>query len=301
MFRTTLVTPVLLTIVFIAGMPNDSVRADDGFTISSDHIYGHKAGMALTLDVVRPSGPSNGIGLLYMVSRGFVSNYFDLDKAMATSKQRNGRFSSLTDRGYTLFMVRHGSAPYFKVPDAVDDVRRALRYIRFHADKFHVDADRLGVFGNSAGGHLALMLGTAADNGIPDSEDPIERTAARVAAVVAYYAPVDLRQQNIDSDSLARLKTGPLNFDQDLQESVSPIVQVSADDAPTLLIHGDKDTSVPLSNSEQIHDAFRQADVETELIVMKGAGHAFPGEYGSRAAAALADWFDKYLAKPVHE
>ncbi len=168
-------------IVFVSlliGFPGfvSTVRAEDGFEISTDHIYGHKAGMALTLDVVRPTENVNGIGLLYMVSRGFVSSYFDLDQAMATSKRRNGRFFSLIDRGYTLFMVRHGSGPYFKVPDAVDDVRLSVRFIRMNADEFGVDPDRLGVFGNSAGGHLALMLGTTADNG-----DPAVNTRARSA------------------------------------------------------------------------------------------------------------------------
>jgi acetyl esterase/lipase len=177
----------------------------------------------------------------------------------------------------------------------VSDVRRALRYIRFNAAKFDVDPDRLGVFGNSAGGHLALMLGTMADNGDTDSTDPIEQTSARVAAVVAYYPPVDLRQTGLDAKTLEKLKSGPLDFDAALQESVSPILHVSGDDAPTLLVHGDKDTSVPLSNSERMHDAFRKSQVQAELIVMEGAGHAFPGQYGSRAASALADWFDQHL------
>lgn len=274
-----------------------AVQADDGFAISTDHIYGHKAGMALTLDVVRPTVNANGIGLLYMVSQGFVSSTFDLEQAMATSKQRNGRFASLTDRGYTLFLVRHGSAPYFKVPDAVEDVRLSVRYIRLNAEKFGVDPDRLGVFGNSAGGHLALMLGTTSADGDPAAKNLVDRTAARVAAVVAYYPPVDLRQSGVDADILQKLKTGPLDFDPDLQDSVSPIVHVSEDDPPTLLIHGDKDTTVPLSNSQRMHEAFKKSGVQTKLIVMEGAGHAFPGEYGSRAATALADWFDQYLVK----
>ncbi len=290
----------LIAVAFFAA-PFCEVQAGDGFTITTDHIYGHKAGMALTMDVVRPNQDANGIGLLYMVSRGWVSDYFDLDQAMATSTQRHGRFSCLIDRGYTLFMVRHGSAPYFKVPDAVADVRRALRYVRLHADEFHVAPDRLGVFGNSAGGHLALMLGTTADQGNPDSADPVERTAARVAAVVAYYPPVDLRQSSLHQQAVSIQESGPLSFDANLQASVSPIVHVSGDDAPTLLIHGDQDKTVPLTNSKQIHDAFGKADVDTKLIVMEGAGHAFPGQYGSRAAAALADWFDDHLRGELHD
>lgn len=281
---------IIATVIAVA--PIASVCAENSFTIATDHIYGHKAGIALTLDVIQPTGGANGAGLLYMVSRGWVSNYFDLDKAMADSEKQRGRFFSLIERGYTLFMVRHGSSPYFKVPDAVADVRRALRYIRYHAPEFDVDPERLGVFGNSAGGHLALMLGTTSDNGDADAADPIDRTAAKVAAVVAYYPPVDLRRSTPASD-----RASPLAFDPDLQDSVSPILHVTADDPPTLLIHGDKDTSVALSNSERIRDAFKAAKVPSHLIVMKGAGHGFPGEYGSQAAAALADWFDRYLLR----
>lgn len=149
------VTTILIGGIFSCA-PLASTCAAEDYTITTDHIYGHKAGMALTFDVIRPTENANGIGLLYMVSRGWVSNYFDLDEAMAKSQKSNGRFYNLIDRGYTLFMVRHGSSPYFKVPDAVSDVRQALRHIRFHADEFNVDEDRLGVFGNSAGGHLAL-------------------------------------------------------------------------------------------------------------------------------------------------
>ena len=300
MLRTTTHLRAVMLAITICIPPCSALQAADDFSITTDHIYGHKAGMALTFDVVSPTKGANGIGLLYMVSQGWVSNYFDLDQAMKTSKQRNGRFSSLTDRGYTLFMVRHGSAPYFKVPDAVADVRLALRYIRLHAGDWHVDPDRLGVFGNSAGGHLALMLGTTSDSGNQESEDAIERTPARVAAVVAYYPPVDLREAAAENKAslnaaLSKLQSGPLGFDASLQESVSPIVHVSHDDAPTLLIHGDKDISVPLENSIRMHNAFQNETVRTELIVMEGAGHAFPGVYGSRAAIALADWFDSNL------
>lgn len=285
----------MLIAATLCAWPTSTLWSGDGYSITTDHIYGHKAGVALTLDVVRPTENANGIGLLYMVSRGWVSNYFDLDAAMATSKQRGGRFFRLVDRGYTLFMVRHGSAPYFKVPDALSDVRRALRYVRFNAAKFNVDPDSLGAFGNSAGGHLALMLGTTGDAGDRDAEDRIQQTPARVAAVVVYYAPVDLRQTGLDSKTLEKLKSGPLNFDPALQESVSPIVHVSGDDPPTLFVHGDQDTSVPLANSERMHDALDKVGVTTKLIVMEGAGHAFPGQYGSRAASALADWFDQHL------
>ena len=86
-----------------------------------------------------------------------------------------------------------------------------------------------------------------------------------------------------------------LCFDPDAEASVSPILYVTSDDPPTLLIHGDKDRLVSLNNSERIRDAFKEAKVVTQLIVIEGAGHGFRGEHGSQAAAALADWFERYL------
>ena len=130
--------------------------------------------------------------------------------------------ANLVDHGYTLFIVRHGSSPQFKVPDAVADVRRAVRYIRLNAAKFDVDPNRLGVCGGSAGGHLSLMLGTASDEGDKKAKDEVDRTSDRVAAVVAYFPPVDLREwvgTKID-------KFPALDFDKKLADSISPILFV---------------------------------------------------------------------------
>jgi acetyl esterase/lipase len=246
--------------------------------------------MALTFDVIQPKEP-NGAGVLFMMSGAWVSKWLPpemfFDPAVPARWQH---FSPLLDRGYTLFIVRHGSAPQFKVPEAVADVRRAARYIRLNAEKFGVDPERIGVCGGSAGGHLSLMLGTTADEGDSKAEDAIERSSSRVAAVVAYFPPVDLRQWVGDK------RFPGLHFDPELAESVSPLLHVSPDDAPTLLVHGDKDDLVKLDNSDRILAAFQEHEVPCELIVIEGAGHGFGGEMGERASNALIEWFDKHLA-----
>jgi acetyl esterase/lipase len=265
-------------------------RAKDEFKITPDVVYGHKAGMALTFDVIQPKDP-NGAGVLFMVSGGWVSSW----TPPQTFMDKNGpeifkHFHEIIDRGYTLFIVRHGSSPQFKVPEAVADVRRAVRYIRLHAADFKVDPDRLGVCGGSAGGHLSLMLGTASDEGGNDSTDEVDRTSDRVACVVAYFPPVDLREWVGDKRFPA------LDFDPKQAESVSPLLFVTKDDAPTLLIHGDKDDLVKIKNSEQIQEAFKREGVPCDLIVMHGGGHGYAGEQPSEAFEALIKWFDKYLA-----
>lgn len=261
----------------------------DEFSITPDVVYGHKAGMALTYDVVRPA-QQNGAGVLFMVSGGWVSKWAPPQALVRQDHPQPNQFESLVDKGYTLFIVRHGSSPQFKVPEAVGDVRRAVRFIRMHAQDYGIDPDRLGVFGGSAGGHLSLMLGTASDEGQTAAPDPVDRVSDRVAAVVAIYPPT-----KIDEFFPLKDRFPALDFDPKLADSISPLLHVSADDPPTLLIHGNKDELVPISNSERIEAAFKQQNVPVELIVIDGAGHGFSAPDQARTWQAMLEWFDKYL------
>ena len=256
--------------------------------VTPDVVYGHKYGMALTFDVFTPAN-ANGAAVLNMVSGGWRSAW----RPHAASQRR---YQALLDAGFTVLAVRHGSSPKFILPEIVPDVRRAVRYVRLNARRLGVDPNRLGVWGGSAGGHLSLMLGLASDAGDPSAEDAVLRTGNRVAAVVAYYPPVDLRP-------LARGITGEnpntrfpaLNFDPADAHSVSPIVHVSGDDPPTLLIHGDADGLVPVSNSHDMYAALQEHGVESKVIVIPGAGHGFRGADAELAMTALVDWFAQHL------
>jgi acetyl esterase/lipase len=251
--------------------------------------------MALTFDVIQPKEP-NGAGVMFMMSGAWVSLWVPPELFFDPKvPPRWQLFSPLIDHGYTVFIVRHGSAPQFKVPEAVADVRRAARYIRLNAEKFGVDPQRIGVCGGSAGGHLSLMLGTTADDGDSNAADPLDRNSNRVAAVVAYCPPVDLREWVGDK------RFPGLLFDPALAESVSPLLHVTPDDAPTLLVHGDKDDLVKLDNSERILAAFEEKKVPCELMIIEGAGHGFLVDQSERASKALVDWFDKHLAAPAKD
>lgn len=258
--------------------------ADEARLIVPDVVYGHKDGMALTYDVFKPEKDANGAGILFMVSGGWFSKWYPPEQAKP-------RFQSYLDRGFTMFAVRHGSSPRYHVPDAVNDVQRAVRHVRLHAKEFGIDPDKLGVYGGSAGGHLSLMIGTASDEGDPDAEDEVLRASSRVAAVVAFFPPVDLR-----------LITGPnddfpaLDFDKSLSESVSPVLHVSPDDPPTLLIHGDADDLVPVGTSKRMHAELEKQNVTTEIIIIEGGGHGFSEpEDQLRVRKATIEWFEKHL------
>lgn len=259
--------------------------------IDSDVVYGHKHGMALTFDVFTPVEGSNGAGVIFMVSGGWYSSW-------APPEQMQAMFRPLTDKGFTVFAVRHGSSPKFSIAEAVADVRRSVRFIRLNAEKFSLDPQRLGVYGMSAGGHLSLVLGTASDDGDAQSKDPVDQVSDRVQAVVAYVAPTDLRVAAKDApDRLPAYAQFPaLDIDQATAATDSPLLHVSADDPPTLLLVGVKDELVPPFHSRNIHAAFEKAGVLSQLIEYPESGHGFTGADGEQATAAMVTWFTKNLA-----
>jgi acetyl esterase/lipase len=262
--------------------------------IIPDVVYGHKDGLAMTFDVVKPKARANGAAVIFMVSGGWVSSY-------SPPQQAAVRFKDLLDKGFTVIPVRHGSSPKYFIPEIVSDVRRAIRFIRYNAKQWGVDPNRLGVFGGSAGGHLSLVLGTASDTGDPAAKEDFMKESNRVASVVAYFPPVDLRPitrgVNPPQTGDKPDRFPALNFDKAKAPDYSPILFVSPDDPPTLLIHGDKDDLVPISNSQRIYDAFQQNKVKTQFITIEGAGHGFRGDDGKRATAAMVSWFEETLLK----
>ena len=257
--------------ILVVAVITQSARAD--VTITPDVVYGHKLGLAMTCDVFTPTENANGAAVLFMVSGGWYSNW-------TAPEQTQSLFRPLTDKGFTVFAVRHGSSPKFSIAEAVSDVRHSVRFIRMNAEKFKIDPNRIGVFGMSAGGHLSLMLGTASDDGNPNAQDPVDRISDRVNAVVAYVAPTDLRiMANDAADRLPAYGRFPaLDIDMKTAEPDSPLLHVTADDAPTLLLAGDKDDLVPILHSRNIQAAFEKAGVVSQLTEFRGAGHGFQGD-----------------------
>ena len=259
----------LLATAFVLSSTHFAATASPAIT--SDVIYGHKAGMALVYDVIQPED-HHGAAVLFMVSGGWFSRW-------QPAEQRVPWFAHLLEAGFTVVAVHHGSAPRFKVPEAVADVRLAVAHLRENAERFGIDPNRLGVHGGSAGGHLSLMLGLDAEG------------ENRLQAVVAYFPPVDL------ADVVGPSERFPaLDFDPELAADVSPINFVSADDPPVLLIHGDQDELVSISHSERLHAALDEAGVANELVVIEGAAHGFRGEAQQTARAATAEFFQAHLA-----
>jgi len=286
-------------------------RAADGpsFVRAEDVVYGRKFGTALTLDVFTPREHANGRGVILVVSGGWFSAHEAIQPVFV---------ERLIARGYTVFAVVHGSQPRFTIPEILQDMNRAVRFVRFHAREYKIDPERIGIYGASAGGHLSLMQGTAGDRGNPESRDPVERTSSRVEAVACFFPPTDFLNYGKPGENalgrgvLAGFKA-PFDFHErdtktgtferitdeakilEIGRQISPITHVSADDPPTLIIHGDADKLVPIQQAESFVAKLKEAGVTAKLIVKPGSGHGWADL--PKDLELLADWFDRHLKK----
>jgi acetyl esterase/lipase len=294
--------------VFLALTNLVSALAEEApFKRIEDVIYGRKFGVALTMDVITPEKP-NGLGVVLVVSGGWFSAHEAINPAF---------FGEVAKRGYTVFAVVHGSQPKFSIPEILGDMHRAVRFIRHHANDYGVDPDRLGIMGGSAGGHLSLMQGTASLEGKADAPDPVDRESSRVQAVACFFPPTDFLNYGKEGEiaigrGILKGFRAPFDFEemseethhfveitdeakiQEIGRQISPITHVSADDAPTLIIHGDADELVPIQQAELIIDKLTAEGVEAKLITKPGAAHGWADLPADMAK--FADWFDEHLA-----
>jgi acetyl esterase/lipase len=299
---------LLFIVLFVASMPRTS-RAEDppAYDRKEDVVYGRKYGSALTMDVFTPTANANGAGVIFVVSGGWYSGH----EAINT-----GFLDELLRRGYTVFAVVHGSQPKYTIPEILEDMHRAVRFIRHHARDYHIDPDRIGISGGSAGGHLSLMQGTAGTAGNTGAKDPIDRESSRVQAVGCFFPPTDFLNYGKPGEialgcGILRDFKAPFDFHEydparkafvpitdvgkiiEIGRQISPITHVSPDDPPTLIIHGDRDFLVPIQQAEIIVDKLKSAGVEAKLVVKKGEAHGWNDWH--KDMAIIADWFDGHL------
>jgi acetyl esterase/lipase len=236
------------------------------YTRTEDVIYGRKFGTALTMDVFRPKSGANGAAIVSVVSGGWFSSH-----EQAPKKFGGG--------GYTMFAVVHGSQPRYTIVDAVADLNRAVRFIRFHAKDYGIDPERIGITGGSAGGHLSLMQALKPADPNEKSPDPVERTSARVQAVACLFPPTDFlnygapgkiawtttlhwlpapfefqRVEQTVKDNPSSLHFVKLKSEERMAiaREMSPIYWVTEKAPPTLIIHGDADKVVPIEQSQRL-------------------------------------------------
>lgn len=267
--------------------------AEESAVAAADVVYGHKDGLALTMDVFGPRAESNRAGILFVVSGGWVSRWMP-------PESMEPWFRHYLDRGYTVFAVRHGSSPRYGIRDAFDDVGKAARFLRREASRWDVDPKRLGATGMSAGGHLALMLGTESAEESETAEPRGAASGSLVDAVVALVPPTDLTVVVWEApESLPAYRNFPaLDLGLGPARDLSPLHRVSGSTAPCLVIMGERDELVPATHGQWIAERFREKKVPHRLVVLSGAGHGLEGaDHQKRWRRESVDWFDEHLTE----
>jgi acetyl esterase/lipase len=219
----------------------------------------------------------------------------------------------LAARDYFTASIEYRLSGEARWPAQIEACKLAIRWLRSNAAKWHVDPDRIGVWGHSAGGHLVACLGTM-DERAGFDVGAYTNVSSRVQAVVNYAGPSDFTRgsaglvgakEGVDAGILVKLFGGGFKQKPAVWQTASPVTWASSNSAPMLIVHGDTDALVPLEQAEVLNQALKQAGAKVELIVVKNGDHGmqpakreFPAEPSDQEIhRRVLHFFDDHLVK----
>lgn len=258
----------------VASGPRKFTGLAEGVDVDADLVYAKTPQGDLVLDLYRPAKIEHPAPVVVFVHGG---GWKSGDKKSA---RKNAVW--LVSDGFAVASINYRLLDQASWPAQINDCYEAVRWIRRNAEKYQLDPDRIVAWGGSAGGHLAALLGTR-----PCPEP--ETTSSRVQAVIDWFGPTDLLTmppnvvnesrsfEQVSKSNGARLLGAAVMTVPELAKDASALHQVSADDCPVLIMHGDQDKGVPIDQSTRFHDALQKAGVDSRLHVVKGAGHGGAG------------------------
>lgn len=257
--------------------------------------YSRPESGALLLDLYLPTKPSPApLPVVIWIHGGGWKN----------GSKENCPLSWLAAEGYAVVSLGYRLSWLAKWPAQLEDTRAAVRWLRSEAGKYQLDPARIAVSGGSSGGNLATVFAATT----PPAE---EKISSRVGAVIDFYGASDMltmppnipgpgkTDANLANSNGAKLLGMTPRDHPALARQTSTLYQVSKDDPPFLIIHGDKDTQVPLEQSQRLHAALVAAGVPSELIVLPGAGHGGAAFSTPAIKASIRAFLNRSLNAPV--
>lgn len=269
--------------------------------VTSNIEYATRGRTQLKLDVHRLRQPSGGLqpAILYIHGGAWRDGRKD---------QPNSTRDALVRAGFVCFSIQYRFSQQEVFPAQIIDCKAAVRWVREHAAEYGVDPNRVGVWGNSAGGHLAALLGTTGGADFcGNSPDPVAPTASdRVQAVATLFPIVDLpkilawrrRQDGVRSDLVLssapenQLVGGDVFESPDLARAASPLTYIDSGDAPFLIVQGDRDEVVPQEQAEMLQESLIEHKVPCEMRIIHGMKHEMRHDI---FAPYLVDYFLRTL------
>lgn len=256
-----------------------------------DIVYKTAGSTKLNIDFMRPSGEGPFPVIICIHGgawrEGSRKDFLDVQRALAVT-------------GFASAAIQYRLLPKHKFPAQLEDSLDAIKFVAENAKRFQIDPARVGIFGGSAGGHLALLAGFS------------EIRGATVKCIVNAAGPTDLRsfeatakdpkQKEImkrDTDALMVELLGTNDKAAKIYETASPISFVKKGVPPVLTIHGTEDMVVPFSQATLLHEALKKAEVPEQLLAIQGAGHDMGGDQaaGAKVMLGMYDFLTKYLLK----
>lgn len=262
----------------------------EGTVLYKDLEYARVGNKPLLLDLYRPKNSDEPSPVVVWVHGGGWKQG-SKDRCPATW---------LVEHGYAVASINYRLLDEAQWPAQINDCRAAVRWLRTNAEGFRLDTERIGAWGGSAGGHLVALMGTL-------DAPKEEAISSRVQAVCDWYGPTDLltmppnmlgngrTKEDIAKSNGARLLGATVMDVPDLAKQASALYQVSSDDPPFLIMHGEKDPGVPLTQSERLHEELQAAGVPSTLHVIPGAGHGGKEFRTPEAQQIIREFFDRQL------
>jgi acetyl esterase/lipase len=221
---------------------------------------------------------------------------------LAGSKESEGPQDYLSN-GFAVASINYRLSQHAVFPAQIQDCKAAVRYLRANAQKYNLDPNHFGVWGPSAGGHLAALLGTTGDINEFDVGENLS-VSSSVQAVVDYFGPTDFLQMdehrlpdgmvhNAADSPESKLIGGNIQDNPEKVAKANPITYVTKDAPPFLIIHGDKDPLVPHHQSELLEAALKKAGVPVSFYTVKGGGHG--GFKDPNVPKLTKEFFEKHL------
>lgn len=258
--------------------PKAAAPADPNVVVERDVVVGTGGGRPMHIDLAYPKNPPKEPmpAILYIHGGGW-----------SKGDHHGNAAKYLVKDGYFTASIEYRLSGEAQWPAQIEDCKLAVRWLRANAAKYHVNPDKIGVWGSSAGGHLAACLGTMGDEKTLEGNGGHEGVSSKVQAVVNFYGPADFttgaggvltppgRLADYDPPNLIAVFGGGFKEKGDIWRQASPVLYAKAGQPPFLICHGDKDAAVPLSQGQSLEAALKKAGVPVELVVCKGGGHGF--------------------------
>jgi acetyl esterase/lipase len=263
--------------------------------------YAQKSGIPLHLHIIEPNPHDNGGDIFPSILYIQGSAWF---------KQNTGaelaQLARFAERGFVIAVVEYRPSTVAAFPAQITDTKTALRFMKNHADTYHADPEKILLWGDSSGGHTAVMVGVSLFNEALDDASPMDEPIS-VKAVIDYYGPTDISKMNEEPSTMNHIAPGSpegmliggVNVLENV-DKVMPTVPMTylsnnGEIPPILIIHGSKDRLVPFGQSVMLFDALKKTNKVAECYQLKGADHGGAPFWTEKVLDIVETFIRKYV------